>query len=650
MIFVHRRDRLYGFTLAELLIALTLFALVVAMIGLPLLMGAGFIKRATARGESLRIGKQAIDRLEADLQNATQVYDLPPDGSSVAFLQSLPGEHGPSTVTFTRYARMLDYPWASNRTVAQIDSVTSATALVVDDAIALRAGMVVTIDNPTAADQTATIAAVDLVANSVTLTAATVPVQVGATLVEVWSLLDPAYMPSLSTSPYIVPCTSAYAPFHFSSGVSENPYVLTRYQSSLDWWDVAQVGTLRDVPAAFDPAYPLTKYDPYRLLAHRADARATLKRRASNDLASLTPRSDDWDVPHFTIAPMRVSTETLQRTARGQQTTSSSTLVSKYPLWAARNRDMDVATNAGLTALYGVARTQLDDGLRTSRWWPTWLPANAATMNDPARPLWWQFYPLGVNPFGYQVRIFDNDGTQVYGTTGQPDANGQYDMVVQRHFMDWPPIDRTGWDPNYPEWTPQEIAQQRQEGKLVFGQPNRPASLAVESFMVRFSNGATQPMAGCRLAIPSGNWSSATSVVGIPDTLVLKDSSNTLTLTFRAAGHHLPELFDSTQQHWYCLVEPSQLTPADERVIIFGGAMAVPASTETWTVENRTDAAFMYSDLQDDDIVQVTYATRAVLDVSLTTTRRSPDKRRPEDARNDYTVNRRIYARRAVQR
>lgn len=567
-----------GITLVEVLVAIAITSVVVTLLAFPLLSAFGYLKKATARSEAQRAALQAMRKLSVEYANATYPFDPPVDGSWLAFVQeptrtgsvdiigAMSYNNGNPQVRFIRYGQMLDFPW-------------------------------------TPAQGTA----------------------------EAWTLLQPGYTKRTAGVDPRETYPAVYAPYHGPQGNGGmNPYVLARYERADMPW-----ATLREVRSSVDTwAYgtianaPLDGSD-YAALRNSVENRSLLQRRVRNDLVSLTPYGDTWDVPRFEAQPLRQRAEALRRLSDGEGQTQQTVLVGRYPLWVARNRDLDdvlLKSNVSINAVYGRAS------------------ADVRSYVNSLTPL----YPVGVNPYGFQARVFDGNGQRVYGTNY---AGGTYDLRYDRHFMDWPAIDR----PDMAAWSDTErddyrraVDGQRYEGKLVFAQPMRTTELVV-------AGEATI------LPIPAGQWSNArTYCVQMPHRLTLRNGAGQRypyrqvapTAALTAGTYRMPNA-----GKYY---DPSDPT-VELRRVEFGPLpkkraldpdVTLPDATYDVFSGATTEQRLSYSicDLQPDDTVVATYSTKAVLDITLVVSRQDSAGRTPAQRRQDFTTKTRIEARNAQQR
>ncbi|MHB9131378.1 MAG: type II secretion system protein [Armatimonadota bacterium] len=420
-----------------------------------------------------------------------------------------------------------------------------------------------------------------------------------------WDLLKPNYLTAQAYSIYDI----HWAPYHMSEAVGKepNPYILARYQETMSWdraWGSA-------VNVALSGSYPMNDTARYPTNARKDE----LLRQFRNEMIAITPYGGDHDVPRFSATPLRVGSEalTMQVDAHGRK--NPTVFASRYPLWAGRSADIDQLTDAQLQTLYG---------------------QNLATMKTVVDAQSYKLYPLGVNPYGYQIRVFDSTGGLVAGTAYyDATANNYTTMATERHFMDWPPIDRpdwTDWQTNTALWGLDDIMRQRLEGKVVFAEPMRTTALTVQTV-------AGQTIAV--LPIP-GSWDGTlTYLTSTPPQIVWNGN------TFRLVKKQPGALGDNE----YCRLNPavspsdSKWTSAtDSRTLVFGAGMTangnIAISPITYTI----------CDLQPTDVVVATYSTKAVLDIALTVSRKDRAGRSPKESRQDYPVNLRVEARNAIKR
>ncbi|MEI7831967.1 MAG: type II secretion system protein [bacterium] len=423
-----------------------------------------------------------------------------------------------------------------------------------------------------------------------------------------------------------------YADFYssFREGAN-NPYILGRYEQLQPWkssvlGNKCIWGTNGADGYGTDGAFPMNTYTD--------TTRENLWRRFRNEMIATTPYGNEWDVPVFQVTPLRLNSEALQEQLTSDGRTTH-TFSSRYPLWAARNSDYEMA--ASIAASGGEANPFL--GI-----------ADFAAL-----------YPQDTNPYGYSVRIYDKDGAMVYGYN--PTANT---FKHTRHFMDWPAYDRPDVAVTQ-AWTKATVDQQRLAGKLVFAQPLPIASLKPHVTGVKGVDGST-PLLYADIATPeSGAWQSP-SVTALPHTMIVNG------ITFNLSLQSDPQ---KLQLNEYCLSNSGFAPPAWEpspRKYYVGdrvtptvanghsyrciSSMASSNTTEpgwpasaggrvvdngiTWQLDDGNHALVFYtliaavdpgwaalsapggcyiSDLQPGDRVVATYSTRAVLNIALAVSR-----------------------------
>ena len=345
-----------GFSLTELLVALAIFVLILALLGFPLYAAFGYIQKAIAQSEAQSAGRRAVQQLSREISNASEVYPLPPTGEWVAMLnadnsavaQELAGSSAVS-VRLVKYMRLLDFPWRYDASLQR------------------------------------------------------------------WLLLQPN---SSATA------DMRYAPFHaafyqsVNTGVGFNPYIVGRYEeSNLNQADAEAY--------ARDGSYPMSRND-YTALAGDATTdhrhQTLLRRKFRNDVNAITPLGPEWDVSQFKATPQRQMTEVLQNAST---TGVCMEVTARYPLIAGRNQDIDAIDDSAQAllqqTLYHIASLPLATDLAAD----------------------FPLYPYRHNPFGYRVRVYDQQGGTVYGVYADMTAVVSQ-VVCRRHYMDWPAIDRPG--------------------------------------------------------------------------------------------------------------------------------------------------------------------------------------------------------------
>jgi len=576
----------------ELVVAISLFVLVLALLGFPLFAAFGYLQRAIAQSEALRAGKRAIKQLSSELNDASVIFPIPPNGEWISFLPSDSSKTAfgnftgsAVSVSLIRYSLVPDFPWIW-------DDYEGQTAFS-------------------------------------------------------WVLLRPNYATVPSAFPLQQPDNYRYArhriPFYAENAVDGklNPYVLARYQES----GLAYGSALN---YAVDGSYPLDQSD-YQALTGEKRLAAVLQRKICDELVAITPYGPDWDVSHFVVRPTRMAMEGLRRPAAGSAICTS--MYSRYPLWAARSRDIDEYGDDLLEDLYfPVVDTAWTDSLASMR-----------DFIERQYPLY-QLYPVTAdgpvesvkntrNPFGYQVRVFRRDGAIQYGFT----TNGTITTAVyNRHFMDWPPIDRPDlaspagaeftFDADYLAQWKTDVERQRAEGKLTFEQPYQPQ---------REGNTLVDAAGKYYLPIPMGaGWQqNLTYRIKPPRSITIGAK------TYRLVDKDPESATDPLNENEYCLKyrlngldvgrrfgELREIGDPDwcllSREVVFGEALpASPAISASYTI----------CDLQPSDTVVATYSTLGMLDIGLTLSREDSGAGRKK-SRQDFAVNLHVEARNAMRR
>lgn len=200
-------------------------------------------------------------------------------------------------------------------------------------------------------------------------------------------------------------------------------------------------------------------------------------------------------------------------------------------------------------------------------------------------------------------------------------------------------------------WNKADIARQRLEGKLVFAQPMRIDSLRLKAGTGTYHYEAELPIPTAINAGDYCEWNPAvTYLVTPPRKLMLQHGTDTYTFTYVSN----PALLGPGK---YTCPNIGEFN-ASSRTIEFVAGQAL--AEDIWAIvkpDPINPGAFLPSttqyticDLQPTDTVVVTYATKAVLDLALTVSRKDYAARTPESSRQDFSVNKTIEARNAVKR
>jgi prepilin-type N-terminal cleavage/methylation domain-containing protein len=518
----------------------------------------------------------------------------------------------------------------------------------------------------------------------------------------------------------------------------ENPYIIGRYASATPLtWSGANIDAL-DLKFPLG-----TLAVPSLLSTMPNSQQLTLLSAATEQLHStlpaVTPTAPGWDITQFQVTPLRVTSESLQMQVNNQGVRNPSVYVARYPLWVGRNADLDALGNANpsgwatlLNSVYdfqsstsptpnvlpfyqfylsalapmyggnytGVTTTTAVSNIKTvavnttsglypnmtvlvvspssnpypqtvtihsvdsltqiTLAAPATIPANAALVT-----------PLN-NPYGYQIQIFDNAGNLVYGL-----SNGA--ETCNRHFMDWPPVDRPDWDWTQQSatsltnpWTVNDILRQRLEGKLVGAEPMI-ATSAKTLTLTPDAGAAATNLAGVTnetvwdLPVPAwfSEQSSPKAYVVQPPPLMTTSDGRVFKLVHKDPFSTVAS--QQLQANEYCLYYNTRNSnPGDQasiqqtlshqgtgwqlnsRVVVFGGTSSSPALPNTANV-TIISASYTVCDIQPTDTVIASYSTKGVFDVALTVSRKDSVGFNTAIRHVDYPVKLRIDARNAVQ-
>lgn len=417
-------------------------------------------------------------------------------------------------------------------------------------------------------------------------------------------------------------------PFSSTKVGMTNPYLIARYDFTdpdpVDWAEKDANGQRKALINAMDPDYPLSAWDTM-LPGWRDLPYGTLQQRYRNKLVAITPMGSRWDITRFQVTPLRIVNEPLAMPTLGRGKKNPTVVIAHYPMWAGRNLDID---DLFYSQQNKAPKTVVDDAIKAN--------FNLTTLESlplllkQVSPL----YPLGSNPFGYQIRVFDNSGAIVYGVS----SNGN-SMMCQRHFMEWPPIGRTEFNWSSPQaftlWSQDDIEQQRRAGTLVFAQPMETDTLSLTT---------SDDLSFTTLDAPQG-WDSGITYLldaSLPQTISLHQGG--ITKTFRRVATE-SELRAGT----YCLpnIDTNKYDRLS-RIIAFGEPLA-----GDWSVVTASGAAarlrYSICDLQPTDLVVGTYSTKGILDVALTVERQDTSGSNPQRQRQEYSTTARVTVRNAVQ-
>jgi len=436
-----------------------------------------------------------------------------------------------------------------------------------------------------------------------------------------WSLLSPNY---LGTNPSY---NTYYNPFWYTNGNQKpwNPYVLARYQSpvAIPWND----GTTGDaMHLGIDGSYPMNTWVTYS--SSGALPKEILQRQLRNSMVSVTPVGDKWDVPQFQAIPMRVNTETLVMGTDSQGRKVPTAVLARFPMWGGRNLNLDEVVTSELTKYYATVNLS---NITTD------FPLYPVTVTHGV--------DVNMNPFGYRIRVFSSDGAILAGSNIQNSATpSQFTQLLQqRHYMDWPPIDRPDWDTANPLWTKADIDRQRLEGKVVFAQPMRATALTLTAPDTNDVSTATLPIPTVTAPGVTGWTDSATYLVDIPRTITMQLNAGS-PITFRRVAAET-DLAEGTFYVPY-FGKTGWLADNTSRVVKF---MSASLASGSWSIVN-TQGYLQYtiSDLQTSDNVVASYSTKGVLDILLTVSRQDNTGGSARQRRQDYTAKFRVTAENAI--
>ncbi|MHB0938834.1 MAG: PilW family protein [Armatimonadota bacterium] len=469
-----------------------------------------------------------------------------------------------------------------------------------------------------------------------------------------WRLLQPNRSEAAFEDQY----ERRHYPFYSKNVDSQrsNPYILARYQEEDLTFRSATV-------TALDGSYPMDQDDYWNLLDSERN-QGLLLRKFRDDMVAVTPHGPDWDVSQFTVRPMRVATEALQRGDSDSSAVCTS-VFSRYPLWAGRSRDLDEYEASLLEKFYyPLVDTMAVDQLTDLRDFINNSYSNLTLRKNPE----YQLYPLYPdtadgpvkaaknwrNPFGYQIRVFDRNGQLAFGFVYDNNLKKYTDSVCNRHYMEWPPIGRNDLssndfvsmvdfynlnDPDVQEWKT-AVMRQRAAGQVVFDQPMRVSSLQVASVGSIFTAKLPTPddtkwIDGITYLVSPSAVIKVTDESGNNETFRLVKSAK----DFTAGTFYFPNLGG---ENWYS---------GSTREVQFKAKGILNAGN--WTVVNPTDnKPYRYTicDLQPTDTVVATYSTQGMLDLGLTLSRKDRSGAKQQNARQNYTVNLRVEARNAMRR
>ncbi|MEI6520481.1 MAG: prepilin-type N-terminal cleavage/methylation domain-containing protein [bacterium] len=451
-----------------------------------------------------------------------------------------------------------------------------------------------------------------------------------------WTLLQPDYVDG--TLPRY---KDRYAPFHLSekSGTEpRNPFIIAQYNlpTSFDW--SANSAEVWNYSAPLDTAN-------YVALANGMKNRTVIERMYRNDLQAITPYGAMWDIPAFVANPVRINNETLTMDKDSTGEVKPGVLFSRNGLWAARNQLLDewaasawsgwyTIDKPSFMKLYGVNSADTDKMIAKDYTAPFFSIMKSIT----------PFYPINTNPFGYKIKIYDKNGMLCYGTA--IDTAKTYSIVLERHFMDYPPMERddfniklSTWATGYPIWTKDDIDAQRLAGKVVFNQPMAPTKIDMSTGF---------------LPVPTGWDDNGTYLATPPYKIVVWDGANAAS---KETFVYVKNPVTLGKDEYTLTATAADKYKKNSRAITFGkkrDGSTLSGNVEIWYPEPKAGKAiqplYYICDLQPDDVATASYSTKGQIDVTLTLARQDTAARSPEQSRQDYSVAIRLEAKNAVRR
>jgi prepilin-type N-terminal cleavage/methylation domain-containing protein len=93
-----------GFTLIEMLVTIGLIVLLLMLVGYPILTGFAYMAKGTARADAQSAARLGVDAMTRELAEAMYVFDPPPGGMFIAFLPTRGGLNRAAPITPEAYA------------------------------------------------------------------------------------------------------------------------------------------------------------------------------------------------------------------------------------------------------------------------------------------------------------------------------------------------------------------------------------------------------------------------------------------------------------------------------------------------------------------------------------------------------------------
>ena len=114
-----KMKRQFGFTLIEILVAITLLIILMGLVFLPILSAYGYVQKVRDSIELRQNTNAVISDIKDNLSKAVKVYDIAPDGSSITFV--IEDTSNPSRAILVRYMRSLNYPFNGDGEYAKVN-------------------------------------------------------------------------------------------------------------------------------------------------------------------------------------------------------------------------------------------------------------------------------------------------------------------------------------------------------------------------------------------------------------------------------------------------------------------------------------------------------------------------------------------------
>ena len=112
-----KTNKQFGFTLIEILVAITLLIILMGLVFLPILSAYGYVQKVRDSVELRQNTNTVVADIKNNLSKAVKVYDIAPDGSSITFVI----EDNSKNAILVRYMRSLSYPFDNSGTYARVN-------------------------------------------------------------------------------------------------------------------------------------------------------------------------------------------------------------------------------------------------------------------------------------------------------------------------------------------------------------------------------------------------------------------------------------------------------------------------------------------------------------------------------------------------